>query len=784
MRLSKSVHWLRSRSVVGWASESHQFVAACQQRAQKRLKPNVVQLEDRQLLTVTTFDVTSTLDTLDGSGDPTMGTLRWAAEQADAATTPSTIEFDLGPGAATITLEQLLTPVELSNTSEPITIDGPGANLLTINGNNEGGVFQIDAGVTASITGLSITGASLGNNGAVNDLGALTISDCTLYSNTIRGVYVKGTATISDCTITGDNTAFSGAGVFVSGSATVTGCTIDNDSATTNGAGAGICNQGTTTVTNCTISGDNSLGGGGGLYNSVGTLTVTGCTVSGDSGSGAAVYNKSGTTYLSGTTISGGGGFIDGGDLNNQYGATMNVSDCTISGGVAEIGGGLYNAGQATLTDCTISGNDATGSAGGGQGGGISNGLLENKAVLILTDSTVEGNTAKLGGGGLFNNGTATVTDSTFVNNFANQAGSLLASDGGAVNNSGKVTLVACTISGNTTTKAGGGIYNGGLGVNVATLNDTIIAGNSNTSGDASDIANSGGDFTCSYDLLGLGVGGTISGGTGDIVLTSLNDLELAPLANYGGPTETMALLPGGPALTSGSQALELGPGGQPLTTDQRGLPLDTPTPDIGAFQSQGFTLTTVDGSTPQSTLAGTAFAQPLSVMVTANNSIEPVSGGVVTYTVNPASNGATASLSSPTATIGADGVAEVNATAGSIGGSYTVTGSSGSVATPVVFDLVNQLQPTFSGLSDQSITYGTASATFSGTLASGSQIPQNEDVAVTLGTVTQKATIGSGGAFSTTFNTAGLSASPPATLSVTLTQPTGSFFLPARPAC
>ena len=223
------------------------------------------------------------------------------------------------------------------------------------------------------------------------------------------------------------------------------------------------------------------------------------------------------------------------------------VHDCTISGGVAEIGGGLYNAGQATLTDCTISGNDATGSSGGGQGGGISNGLLQNKAVLILTDSTVEGNTAKLGGGGLFNNGTATVTDSTFVNNFANQAGSLLASDGGAVNNSGTVTLVACTISGNTTTKAGGGIYNGGLGLNVATLNDTIIAGNTNTSGGASDIANSGGDFTCSYDLLGLGVGGTINGGTGDIVLTSLNDLELAPLANYGGPTETMALSPAVP---------------------------------------------------------------------------------------------------------------------------------------------------------------------------------------------------------------------------------------------
>ena len=69
-----------------------------------------------------------------------------------------------------------------------------------------------------------------------------------------------------------------------------------------------------------------------------------------------------------------------------------------------------------------------------------------------------------------------------------------------------------------------------------------------------------------------------------------------------------------------------------PITTDQRGEPLDVPNPDIGAFQSQGFTLTASTGSTGQSTAIGTAFANPLVVTVVANNEVEPVYGGVLTF--------------------------------------------------------------------------------------------------------------------------------------------------------
>ena len=83
-----------------------------------------------------------------------------------------------------------------------------------------------------------------------------------------------------------------------------------------------------------------------------------------------------------------------------------------------------------------------------------------------------------------------------------------------------------------------------------------------------------------SDNLIGTGGAGGLSNGiNGNIVFTSLASLGLAPLGSYGGPIETIALLPGSAAIGKGAAV-----GG--VTTDQRGFPLDSP-PDIGAFQSQ-----------------------------------------------------------------------------------------------------------------------------------------------------------------------------------------------------
>ena len=297
---------------------------------------------------------------------------------------------------------------------------------------------------------------------------------------------------------------------------------------------------------------------------------------------------------------------------------------------------------------------------------------------LALNDCTVSGNSATDYGGGMDNEG------------------------------SGTLTLTACTI-GDNTAGGGGGLWNEG---STATLTDTIVAGNNtstlfNVDASASDVSgNQANLVTGTYNLIGTGGSGGITDGTGgNIVLTSLNVLGLAPLGNYGGPTQTMALLAGSPAIGAGQVV-----GG--IIADQRGEPLDSP-PDIGAFQSQGFTLTPVAGSTPQAAATGVAFANSLAVVVAAKNPVEPVAGGLVKFAVTPASSGASASLSSVVATITANRVAEVTATANSTDGSYIAAATAVGAAAPAGFSLENLPGYVFSGLQSQSITYGTSSVTF-----------------------------------------------------------------------
>ncbi len=293
------------------------------------------------------------------------------------------------------------------------------------------------------------------------------------------------------------------------------------------------------------------------VFNNQGTASLSGLTITGGGilpgTPGSGMFNQ-GTATLTDCTISGNSAYKGGGILN--YGpAMLSLTDCTISGNTsADGGGGLFNGGgaaTATITGCTISGNSAVYSGGGqddGDGGG-----LDNAATAMLTDCTISGNSA--GGtnpGGQYGNA-------------------------GGLYNTGMATITGCTISGNSAGNTGGGLSNGSRAT--VTLTDTIVAGNSLDDGEASDIGRAyGAGVTGTYNLIGPGGSGGIVGGTGgNIVLTSLDGLDLAPLSNYGGPTQTMALLPGSSAIGAGTAV-------SGVTVDQRGLPLDSP-PDIGAFQ-------------------------------------------------------------------------------------------------------------------------------------------------------------------------------------------------------
>ena len=172
---------------------------------------------------------------------------------------------------------------------------------------------------------------------------------------------------------------------------------------------------------------------------------------------------------------------------------------------------------------------------------------------------------------------------------------------GGGVYNLGTLTLSNCTIADNTSLDSTGGGLN--LAGGLASIYNTIVSGNHNLI--RADVAGSL-DFNyatnqtqytqsapSSYDLISDGSGNLpfeMSGNPANhnLLGTSLTpvDPRLAPLGNYGGPTQTMALRPGSPAIDAGSNALAVGPDGKPLLTDQRGYyRIFNGTVDIGAYE-------------------------------------------------------------------------------------------------------------------------------------------------------------------------------------------------------
>ena len=517
----------------------------------------------------------------------------------------------------------------------------------------------------------------------------------------------------------------------------ISGMTISGGNANN---GGGIYNNGTLTV-NDSIFTNNSANYGGGIYNNEGTVTVTNSTFTSNPGDG--IYNESALTVVNCTFTS--NSAFQGGGIANFGTVTVSGSTFTDNSAVGGVGGGIVSG---IYTTVTVSNSIFTGnSAASGSGGGI-----YSDYILTVTGSTFSGNSAK-NGGGIENNGTVTAVNSTFTDNSAT-------ADGGGINNTGlevsngTLTLTNCTVYGNSAT-AGGGFYSYVTGTSLA-LNNSIVA---NNAGD--DIY---GMITSpsAYNLIGNGSGITnlTQLAQSNLIGTTAHPLNplLGPLDYYGGPTQTMALLPGSPAIDAGSNTLAVDPAtGQPLAYDQRGVGFPrivNGTVDIGAFESSGFTVTVTSGS-GQSTGPLTAFSAPLVATVTANNPSEPVAGGLVTFTAPP--SGASATLSGSPATISATGTASVTAAANSIIGSYTVSATASGITTPASFSLTNMWVPTFSALISPAIVYGTSTTTLTGHLGSGTAYPTGSNVSITLNSVTQTASVDGSGDFTTTFSTGSL---------------------------
>lgn len=338
----------------------------------------------------TTIVVTNTTDT--GPDAPAPGSLRAALAGAadgdtiDATGITGTITLMSGP----------ISDAELLVTKS-VVILGPGPANLTIDANHLSRAFRIFPHCTVTISGLTISNGDAANapqhglgGGILNDGGSLTVSDCTLSGNSADrggGIYNRGS--ILDATLT------------------VANCLIRDNTADLRGGG--LANEGSgggdaeAAVINCTIT-HNSAFGGGGLYNEtsessdIATLTIDDTTISvnsaGNAGGGIFNAGAGAKVAVTGSTLSGNVANYGGGIINDE--ATLEVANCTFSGNsVGSPGGGaIYNLGfhldaKASVTNSTLSGNTADNLSSGNLGGGLFNfdGVLNVGSTILKAGS-------------------------------------------------------------------------------------------------------------------------------------------------------------------------------------------------------------------------------------------------------------------------------------------------------------------------------------------------------------------------------------------------------------
>ncbi len=261
---------------------------------------------------------------------------------------------------------------------------------------------------------------------------------------------------------------------------------------------------------------------------SQGTVSISGLTLS----DGLYDFKSSNLSY-------GGGAIISYGNLTLTDSVISNCHTIGRGAYVTALGGGIFTGGHLTVNNCTFSGNSTT-----------------------YTDSFY-GNAM---GGAIGNNnvGVASITNSTFVGNSAIWQGTRTGgAQGGAIGSQGKLTMTSSTLSGNS------------------------ISGDSGGNSGGADIAGLTTVRNCILNSQSIGI--TVGDGGYNLGRDKINtDLRLDPrgLQNNGGSMDTIALLPGSPAIDAGDPALNTAGAG----FDQRGTGFPRVKYgriDIGAFEVQ-----------------------------------------------------------------------------------------------------------------------------------------------------------------------------------------------------
>ncbi len=486
----------------------------------------------------------------------------------------------------------------------------------TINGNSAaldgGGIWFMYGSLALTNTTISENTAEE-NGGGVYSTGELQIADSTVYDNSAwrgSGIYqTGGNATLTYTLVAGNIAGVQGGGIYVQdGELAMSHCEVNNNEAGTRGGGIAIMDGGSADITGSTIS-QNSSSSGGGLY--VGAEVrdaslVLGSSVVSDNdsllGGGICVFSSKSTANATGSEISSNSGLMGGGLYNA---GTSMLTDCLVTDNSSYAdGGGIYNYWNLVdLSNTAVSGNSAA-----SNGGGICN---AEEATLILGRCTISENSSDSGdGGGIFNDGSADLSNSTISGNSANT--------GGAVSSAGAAALTNVTVAWNSTTSGGALDTRDGGDI---TLKNTIVANPPHGADCSSNVVTRGynidTDGTCNLTYFG------------DLPST---DPKIGPLQDNGGPTLTHALLETSPAIDAGDNSVG-------LTTDQRGFPRPVAggygclrTTDIGAYEDQGFVdlLVTKSGN-PNPVMAGEELIYDLTAQ---NLGDQPATGVVLSDTL------------------------------------------------------------------------------------------------------------------------------------------------------
>jgi len=237
---------------------------------------------------------------------------------------------------------------------------------------------------------------------------------------------------------------------------------------------------------------------------------------------------------------------------------TVLLSGLTVTNGRSQAdGGGISAFGLVTISNCVIVGNQAV----CGQLTCPSGGGLANFSFCTVVNSTISGNES-YDGGGIVNeyNDTLSLVNCTICSNIADNIA------GAGIFSGGRLYMTNCTVAGNQANSASGV---GGIEINPgqpAVVANSIVAGNTSL-GISADLQ---GAFTSvGFNMIGSTNGSTGFGlpGSQDQTGSTASPLHpmLGPLQFNGGPTPTMALLAGSPAIDQGNAF--------GFSTDQRGAP-------------------------------------------------------------------------------------------------------------------------------------------------------------------------------------------------------------------